>query len=134
MSFVNWRDEETAFVTEIDDQHKNIISLINDLHSLLPSDEKEKKSKKIYELLTVLEHHFKTEEKLMKEYKFENTFSHTQEHNKLISKMIKYKNDFNSDKIDLNLDFLMSVKSWFHNHNKINDIKLGKFLSENGVE
>jgi len=133
MSFIKWNDEEATKVNEVDSQHKTIIALINDLHKLLPSNQKERKSKKLYELLTVLETHFTTEEKLMKEFKFENTFSHIQEHNKMRNKLIKYKNDFNSDQVDLNLEFLISVKNWFHNHNKINDIKMGKFLNSAGV-
>lgn len=134
MSFISWKDNEATKVSEVDSQHQDIILLINQLHELLPSDEKETKSKKLYELLTVLDNHFSTEEKLMKENKFENTFSHVQEHEKMRKKLIKYKNDFNSDKVDLNLEFLLSVKNWFHNHNKINDIKMGKFLNSIGIE
>lgn len=134
MSFIILKNEEATKVTKIDAQHEAIVSIINDLHELLPSEEKEQKSEKLNELLTVLKDHFATEENLMKEFRFENTFSHTQEHNKLIDKLIKYKNDFNADKIDLNLEFLISIKNWFHNHNKINDIKLGKFLNSLGVK
>ena len=134
MSFINWNDDEATLVSDVDEQHKEIIDLINDLHNLLPSDDKETKSEKLYQLLTVLDNHFNTEEKYMKDYKFTNTFSHTQEHNKMRDKLIRYKNDFNSDKVDLNLEFLVNVKTWFHNHNLINDIKLGKFLNSVGIE
>lgn len=134
MSFIDWKDDETTFVSEVDSQHKQIIILINELHKLLPSDDKKQKAEKLYELLSFLDHHFTTEENLMKEHKFQNSFSHTQEHNKMRNKMIKYKNDFNSDKVDLNLEFLLNIKSWFHNHNLINDIKMGKFLNSVGIK
>ncbi len=133
MPFIEWDNSELLEIKILDKQHIEMISILNKLHQLLPGNARNKKRILIDSLITKIHEHFNTEENFMREYRFLNFISHKLEHDRVKNKLNKFKEDFESQITDINLEFLKSMKVWFFNHNKLNDKKMAAFLKENGV-
>ena len=84
MPIVSWCDDYSVNVEKIDDQHQNMLELVNNLHSSVEAriDKKELEALLI-ELVDFTRLHFSTEEQLMKDYNFPELERHHQEHRTL---------------------------------------------------
>jgi len=130
MTFWEWDATLSVKVDEIDQQHKNLIDMINVLYV---SDKKEDRTNIVSEILIKLKNyfnvHFGTEEKYMLVYDYPEALSHKTEHNKFIKEILDFEIACYGNYAPYvpMLDFL---KDWFSEHIKVTDIKLGKFLAE----
>ena len=135
MPFADISENHLVNVADIDNQHKDIFILINELYDL---SEKNKSADHllivIQEILSKSIHHFTTEESLMQKYNFLNYYSHKIEHDRFIRKIKEFiENDEAEDKL-LKPDFLLFLRNWLTGHIETKDKNLGIFLSENGVK
>lgn len=89
MKFIIWQDEKYSVGNEIiDNQHKQLISIINELHALLRKNQyQEEAVQLIKQLNAYTEYHFLSEEGLFKEYKVPNYSEHIQHHNEFRNKI-----------------------------------------------
>jgi hemerythrin-like metal-binding protein len=133
MSFIKMTDEEIVNVKELDDEHSEMVNLINALHDSLSVTNTQKINALVSELVQNLRNHFETEERLMKEHNFEGYISHKMEHDRFLAKMETFEKDLKDGVEKLTLDTLNSLKRWFFNHIKFNDKKCGEFLASKGV-
>lgn len=135
MPFTVLSENYLVNVAEIDNQHKEIVNLINELHDL--SEKKKSIDHSLFvirEILSKSIHHFTTEESLMQKYNFINYYSHKIEHDRFIRKVREFvENDESEDKL-LIPDFLLFLRNWLTSHIESKDKNLGIFLSENGVK
>ena len=133
MPFMTWSEEDTVSVESIDDQHKAIVDLVNDLHMNLGSDKEFYTKHLIGELVKKVREHFDTEENFMRDYKFPNYISHKLEHDRFFNKIQDFNSQLENGNEDVNLELLRSIKRWFYNHLEINDRKIAAYLREQGV-
>jgi hemerythrin-like metal-binding protein len=62
MPLMGWSEEMSCNVREIDDQHKNLVSMLNDLHSVMLRKEGQKALSSIFERMAdYTSYHFATE-------------------------------------------------------------------------
>jgi hemerythrin len=77
MSFVSWSDELSVGIEEIDDQHKQFIDMINELHVAMKSG---KAASTLPIILTKLSDyavfHFSYEEKVLQSYNYPEINAH----------------------------------------------------------
>ena len=133
MEFLAFSDEELVKVKDIDEQHKKMAMVLNDLYQSIPLDNKELVRHLLNNLVETTETHFETEENYMKKYSFLHYYSHKLEHDKFLTKIKNFRDDWEEGKEQVNMVFLNSCKKWFYNHIEMNDRKTGKFLNEQGV-
>lgn len=135
MAFIEWNENELVNVTEIDNQHKEIIGLINELHEI--SEQKKPQDyvlMHIQDILSKSNFHFNTEESLMQKHNFMNYYSHKIEHDRFIRKMKEFmESDEPAEKSHI-FDLLIFLKNWFKNHNEMKDKNMGSFLNEHGIK
>ena len=82
--YVDWSEEFSVGVKEIDQQHKRFIVIMNDLYEALENqDERIVLGDIITQLAAYANYHFLTEEKYMDEYDYEGTTQHKKEHQAL---------------------------------------------------
>ncbi|OGU54321.1 MAG: hypothetical protein A2V66_14160 [Ignavibacteria bacterium RBG_13_36_8] len=130
---MTWTENDSVNVKIIDHQHREIISIINELHSLLNSNDAQKiysLTNKLYESLKI---HFQTEEYFMTEHNYPGYISHKLEHDRYKTKISDFKESLEKGKIVLNLEIFNSLKKWFYNHLELNDKKLGRFLTSQNL-
>ncbi|MCX7875959.1 MAG: hemerythrin family protein [Melioribacteraceae bacterium] len=134
MSFIKFTKEEKTNFALIDKQHKHFVDLVNKLYSSSINFKFDDTDKLFNQLIEYLSFHFKTEEQLMQETKFEGYYSHKLEHDRFLRKLNKIYNSFIKNKFELDKDFFLTLKNWFKNHLELNDKKMGNHFVKMGIK
>ncbi|KXS44898.1 MAG: hemerythrin-like metal-binding protein [Methanolobus sp. T82-4] len=134
MALVTWSDKYSMNIKEIDEQHKNLVRMINELHdAMLNAKSKEVALGIIDEMAEYTQYHFSTEEKYMVQYKYPEYAAHKKEHDKFIQQVGDFKKDYESGKAGLSFDLLNFLKNWLVNHIQESDKKYSPFFNEKGL-
>lgn len=130
MGFIEWSKSIELNVPILDEQHKTMVDLTNQLHDLLDTNSKTKIKETLKNIVDETKNHFETEDKLMVETKLPLFFSHKQEHERFYNKLNKLYDEIKSGK-KLTLDDLKTIKIWFLNHMDFKDKNLAKHIIAN---
>ena len=133
MSFIEVTAQASVKVVVIDQQHVNIANTINDIHDSFIIQNNNNIKNLLGRLLEDLEIHFETEEKLMKENRFQGYFSHKLEHDRFYNQILQSTDKVRNGTESFNEEKLDGIKRWFFNHIEINDKKCGEFLNSIGI-
>lgn len=134
MAFINWDDSYSVGVVLIDNQHKRLIQIINELHDAMGAGKgKEILGKVLFELVQYVNTHFKTEEEYMVKYNYNEYESHRYEHEKLTDEVKRFHEDFKDGKAVLTIEIMNFLRNWLMDHILVKDKKFGKFLNEKGM-
>ncbi len=114
---LNWDSSYSVGVKELDDQHKKMFNLIQDLkQSLGISDNRDAVVKVLNSLVAYTKDHFATEEFYFRQFDYEKTDDHIDKHIDLIAAVEKLVYQFEiGETLDVNLvmDFL---NTWWSEH------------------
>ncbi|MGB9852179.1 MAG: bacteriohemerythrin [Candidatus Kapaibacteriota bacterium] len=134
MAFIEWNDNYSVGVSIIDNQHKQLIRIINELHEGMGTGKgKDVLGKVLFELIQYVNTHFKTEEEYMKKYGYNEYEAHRYEHEKLTDEVKRFHEDFKSGKAILSIQIMNFLRNWLMDHIIVKDKKFGKFLNEKGM-
>lgn len=134
MALVTWSDKYSMNIKEIDEQHKNLVRMINELHdAMLHAKSKEVALGIINEMAEYTQYHFSTEEKYMVQYRYPEYTAHKKEHDKFIKQVGDFKKDYESGKAGLSFDLLNFLKDWLVTHIQESDKKYSPFFNEKGL-
>jgi len=135
MPLMQWNDSFSVGVTEIDTQHKNLVSYLNDLHFAMSQG---KGNTILQSLLTRLvaytQVHFATEEKYMQQWNYPGYVYHKGEHEAFVKKVAEFKAKFEGGQAVLSIEILMFLKDWVGNHIQGTDRKYGPFFVKHGLK
>lgn len=82
---LHWEESYSVGVKELDDQHKKLIHIINELDQV--EDERDAKVRILNALVEYTKEHFATEELYFRQFGFEKTDEHIEEHLELIAEV-----------------------------------------------
>ncbi len=130
MTFLEWRDEFTVNNDEIDQQHKELVDLLNCLHE-------EMKGKRLTEVMgpmldRVIDHtrrHFATEEDAMLADAYPGYETHRTSHRALIQQVEKLKARYTAGNLILSNEVLEFLKEWLVGHMKEADKEYGRYVA-----
>jgi hemerythrin len=135
MALIEWTDNLSVGIEEIDSQHKRLIGLINELHAAMM----ERRSKDALGVIigglkdyTVT--HFSTEEMYFDKFKYQNSLSHKKEHQGFVDKVNEYKTGFEKGKIMLSVEIMDYLKNWLVAHIQKIDTAYAPFFREKGLK
>lgn len=135
MEFFQWDDTLSVGVEEIDDQHKQLVQMINDVASAVANEHPEDAQQNVlYDMVVYAGVHFSTEEKHMQYLAYPDFAQHKARHHEYILKIAHFRKDFQAGKTSLTQDILNFLKDWLKNHIKITDKKLGTYLNQKGLK
>lgn len=135
MPFIEWNDNLSVGVLKIDNQHKQLVHIINELSDAMSAGKgKEVLGKVLNELIFYVNTHFKTEEAFMEQYEYDEFEFHKNEHEKLTDDVKKFHSDFQEGKAVMSIQIMNFLRNWLMDHIVVKDKKLGKFLNEKGVK
>lgn len=124
MEIIKWSEKYNLGITEVDNQHKGLVIIINELFTLMSEGKAKDNLESIFEHLTdYTKKHFFTEEAMMIKFAYPDYNNHKQEHTKFIEKLTSLKNDFSKGKVTVSLEILNFLKEWLLNHIQITDKK-----------
>jgi len=124
MELIQWTDKYLTGFKEIDNQHKGLVILINELFTLMQQGKAKKHMDEIFDHLTdYTKKHFFEEEKMMVKYAFKEYTQHKEEHKKFIEQLAKFKIEFAQNKVTITIETLNFLKQWLLNHIIVTDMK-----------
>lgn len=131
VEMLQWKDEYSTGVPEMDEQHKELINIINKLSEGLNSGEG---SDYIGEVLLMLANyvltHFESEEKFMQEIGFPKLEEHRKIHVKFAQDFLGFSDAYQEGETDISGELSEKLKDWLINHIAGADQEYGKFSKE----
>jgi len=117
--FVPWSDKFSCGIKLIDEQHKGLVDLVNEMYNHATGNtiqERDYFSRVIQETVSYVKTHFATEEKIMIATKFAGFAEHKKEHDTFILAVVENIRDFESGKRLTLSTFSRFLKEWILSH------------------
>jgi len=130
MTLINFGKEQKIGIKEFDDQHKDIIDVVNRLYDI-KNHEKKEILESFNTLLEKMKYHFDREENFMKEHHSVRFISHKLEHDRALSRFSDYYRGLKSSKSEFDTEILVSLKNWLEHHIIKKDSGLQAFIGHN---
>jgi hemerythrin-like metal-binding protein len=135
MAFLDFSEKLSVKVGQIDEQHKSLINIINDLHEAMASGKGRMVVDDILSrLIDYTKMHFGTEERLMAQYNYPDRIAHETQHIELINQVGDLYTRVRQGEVSVSLDTMNFLKNWLNHHILETDKKLGAFLAAKGVK
>jgi hemerythrin len=127
MSVLQWRDEFSVGIEEVDHEHRELIELIRSLQENL------KEGADIDEVIDVLGEiyaqiaaHFALEEKMMRQTQYPAMADHKEDHETLLDDLRDIMDEVEDDGVLDEAQLTDDLDRWFSDHFKTHDAKLHK--------
>lgn len=134
-NFVEWTNELSVGIQEIDEQHKILIDLINRLFDeIIKGGNAEKVQEILDELVQYTIVHFSFEEALFRIFDYPDTQIHARHHVDLKHQVFELQEKVKSGGATVNTDLLLFLKKWLQNHILSEDKKYAPYLLKQGVK
>lgn len=133
--FVVWSDEYSVGIESIDEQHKRLIDLINQLQTAVhyyTGDEYIDKA--LDDLVDYTKTHFSYEEGLMEQNGYADFDAHKLEHQAMIDKVSEAIESYHSDPDRAIEGIIQFLKEWLIAHINGTDKNYSTFLIEKGIK
>jgi hemerythrin len=136
MKEIIWDDELSVGIEIIDDQHRQIVGVINQLQEVIERDEALEVIDSVISFMSgYASTHFLTEEKFFIATDYPEYEQHKEMHDIFINKVAEFKETCASGK---SKEFVLEVSSflwdWLSQHIKVEDHKYARHLKEHGIK
>lgn len=112
-----WTTKLSLGIDKIDDQHKELVRLINRLHRAMKVKAGSSEAGDILDNLAKYTlYHFDFEEKLFDKYGYPQRKDHKNYHRKLVESVVVFQKDFKSGKTGLTMELMMFLTNWLKDH------------------
>jgi len=131
MSLIEWKDEFSVGIPDVDHEHRELIGLINQLHeSLIQPGPDDNIAEFLGEIFARISAHFALEEKVMRQRGYDQYLDHKEDHEKLLDEIrdIMDNHELKGQYSDTELS--SHLKHWFADHFKHKDARLHKHLDQ----
>jgi len=134
MGFIAWNDLYSVNVPQIDDQHKKLIALANQMYDAMRAGKgRDVLGTVLTELVDYTVYHFEAEERLLRQHGFPGHDEHKEMHDSLADKARQFRDDFRRGKESRAMDVMLFLSNWLNVHILEVDIQYASFLSDKGV-
>lgn len=130
-----WTNDLSVGVAKIDEQHKALVALINELNSAM----RQRRSEEV--LAGVLDRlkqytvkHFATEEEFFDRYGYAEAPAHKKAHRDLVEKVLAFEQELKSGRAKVTMEIMRFLKEWLVGHIMGTDKRYGPFLNGKGVQ
>lgn len=129
---IPWKSEYNVTIQSIDDQHKVLVKLMNDLNNaMLHEKGKNEIGRIIKGLVDYTEYHFNYEEGLLKKYGYPDFDNHKKLHVKFVDQIKTVLNEFESGEKEMSKEVMDFLKNWLIQHIMGTDTKYVDLLHKN---
>lgn len=138
MELIPWREEFALGISEIDEQHKKILAIINNLSEIFQGKKHHEQgiiNQIIQELDDYANYHFQTEEKYFNLFNYQDTKAHTEIHDQYRQKITEWRQNYEKEN-DPKIFFDVSefLKNWWVWHINNTDRAYVPLFKENGIK
>jgi hemerythrin len=134
MALIDWSDEFSVNIKDIDAQHKKLIELINRLHDAMRVGQgKAALDAILTDLVAYTQTHFAFEEQLMAKHGYAAAAEHKQAHDILTESVLKMQKQYQSGALVMSVEVLQFLKQWLSAHIMGSDKRYTAHLNSKGV-
>lgn len=134
MAFFTWDDKYSVGIRELDNQHKVLIDILNELFDAMQAGKTNDVLEKILrKLVDYTKTHFDNEEKYMQKFAYPDFAAHKAQHVKFVDQVANFKKDFDAGKLALSISLSSFLKDWLVQHISGTDKKYGPFFNSKGL-
>lgn len=134
MAFFEWSPEYSVQVSELDDQHKKLLMMMNKAYDAIQENVDHIN---VSTLLTAMSDyaimHFSKEEHLLKKYEYNEFETQQKEHNQFFDQIMIFKTKLSDGDPFVMAEIAEYLSKWLFSHIKIHDKKYSFLLNENGL-
>lgn len=131
---MRWDSSLQLGISQIDDQHKQLVGMINDLHRAMKQRQTMVVTGGILErLVSYTVFHFDVEEKLFQKHNYPELSEHKKVHENLVAKVKDFKTKVEQGDATISMELMDFLKDWLVSHIKGTDKKYVPFLKQHGV-
>ncbi|MEN8107261.1 MAG: bacteriohemerythrin [Pseudomonadota bacterium] len=129
MALIEWKDEFSVGVADVDHEHRELIALINELHDAMSAENATLTvTDFLGEIYAHVSAHFALEEKIMREQRYDQYQDHKDDHERLLDELRDIMDDYEENAYFSDEEFASHVERWFTEHFKTRDARLHKHL------
>jgi hemerythrin len=126
-----WNDELSVNIPVIDEQHKKLISYINEFYAHMKMGKaKQVMGETLNKLIDYVGYHFSTEENFFNKFSYPEKDAHIKEHKAFVEKVTKVSEDFKNNKLAVTIDLFTFLIDWVEKHIKQVDKRYAPFLKD----
>ncbi|PKM46622.1 MAG: hemerythrin [Gammaproteobacteria bacterium HGW-Gammaproteobacteria-1] len=133
-SLIDWSDDLSVGIQEIDDQHQFLVDLLNKLHRAIHQRQGKAAAQAILvELVDYTKIHFAVEESLMRILGYPSYDDHKEQHDHLIAEIHDLQEKLESGKKSITFELLHFLRIWLTKHIMEEDQQYGPFFLSRGA-
>ncbi len=134
MAIMIWNQSYSVGVQELDEQHKSLIRMINEMHYAMNNDKGQEAISSIVEqMFDYMELHFTTEEGYMQQYGYLGLQAHQRQHEEFRVKARDLRERVNAGEFVLSFEIVQFLSDWLQSHIMVTDKKYTSLFAEKGL-
>lgn len=135
MALVRWKEQYDVGIAIIDEQHKKLVDIINNLHEAMSSGNGNTVIAKIAdELLQYTKYHFNAEENLLKKCNYSELEPHKVQHRKFEGEIQNFIDDIKEGRKNLSITVMKFLMDWLLKHIGSTDKKYVPTIQAAGIK
>lgn len=134
MALFVWNDTYSVQVGSIDEQHKKLFGIINQLHDALAAGKGQATVKLVLkELIDYTVTHFQSEEAMLDKQGYPNLATHRMDHKSLVDKIKKLQVEYEAGQLGTAVKVMDFLQEWLKSHIMKTDKRYSGFLNAKGI-
>ena len=126
---IEWSDELSVGIQEIDEQHKVLVGLVNEMHEAIHARHGSEVSSEILQRLAdYTKIHFAVEESLFRIFDYPGYEEHKAQHDELIREILELQAKIATGKTNISFQLLHFLKMWLTQHILKHDMEFAPFV------
>lgn len=131
---IEWNNSFDNEIGELNEQHKRIVELANQLYIGLRTDKPKKEIKEVLKMLVdYTAWHFSNEERYFEEFGFESAHNHSAQHRQFIAHLDDFRKTHQAGRTKFYDDVMRYIKTWIEEHFANVDKEYVVLFKENGL-
>lgn len=128
-----WKEEYSVAIPEIDAQHRQLVTILEDLHRAMRKAEGTTVLGSILDRLQqYAAEHFATEERLFKKYHYPEEQEHKREHESFLAKLSSFQKAHGRGEKLASSELMQFIENWFVDHMQATDYRYVPFFQKLG--
>ena len=132
---IEWDDELSVGIQEIDEQHKVLVGLVNEMHDAIHARKGSEAAREILKRLAdYTKIHFAVEESLFRIFEYPGYEEHKAQHDELIREIHELQDKIDKGEGNISFQLLHFLKMWLTQHILDSDKEYSSHLLSAGIK
>ena len=130
---IGWSDKYSVGINLIDTQHRELVSLTNELYRACFTSEAglgDVFKEAMHRMVEYVKYHFTAEMKLLEKIRFPDCNNHKKQHDELVKKILETVKEFSGGKKFVPNNFVRTLEDWIFGHIAVSDKIYAAFVRD----